>query len=134
MIPLRSSTLLIAVSDARDGHIVGRCITCRSVVSIPLAQLPPSYARTTLGHVGMRLRCDLCGARPVGLMLVESEECGEAHFSPAPAQWDPRSATPLGTFLSTRPAKDVTNLSGTTWGGTGPAAPPEAFSNQPRCE
>ena len=70
-IPVRSSTLLLPLAEVRSTHIAGRCISCRTLVSMPLAAVIEHNPRAIVGHVAGRLRCERCGSRPSALVLIE---------------------------------------------------------------
>ena len=80
-IPVRSSTLLLPLAEVESTHIAGRCLNCRTHVSMPLAAVMQHTPGAIVGQVAARFRCKRCGSRPSALILIDDAQ-------PTPAQDD----------------------------------------------
>lgn len=70
-IPVRSSTLLLPLSDVADCRLTARCLACRVGVDVNLGRLVLDAEGLTVGQAVARLVCSGCGAPPVAVALVD---------------------------------------------------------------
>ena len=54
-IPVRSSTLLLPLAEVESTHIAGRCLNCRTHVSMPLAAVMQHTPGAIVGQVADNL-------------------------------------------------------------------------------
>lgn len=68
---VRSTTLLVPLSEVADCHVAGHCPRCRVRLELHLAVMAAHHPKRLLGHVIGHLRCSRCGAPPQEVYLVE---------------------------------------------------------------
>lgn len=79
LIAVRSSTLLLPLAAVSESRIAGRCLQCRTVVSMSLASTARHQPAAVVGQVASRLRCVQCGSRPSALVLIEGTDSSDSH-------------------------------------------------------